>query len=147
MAETRIPEVSAETLPVACVAVDGKAVLIESRSAAQRDDLALCLIDRGAVLVAGGPTICRRQGTVLAASAPDDRSGEWTVAGLGTLAVETVQRMPVALLVTIADPDPRFPEVILSRRIAGVDVPLLAFADVSPATPIRVERALRQAAP
>ncbi|MHA6720468.1 aldolase [Sphingomonas sp. RS6] len=145
MADNRTPEVSAETLAVACVAIGGQAVLIECRAAEPRDDLALCLVDRGAALVSGGHTICQRQGPALLASAPDTGQGEWHVAGLGQVAVERRQRVPVALIVTIAEPDPRFPEILRSRRIAGIDVPLVALTAIGPAAPIRVERALRRA--
>ena len=46
-----VAELSSETLHASCVAIDGRAVLIEGRSGEGKSDLALRLIDRGAALV------------------------------------------------------------------------------------------------
>ena len=42
---------SSETLHASCVAINGRAVLIEGRSGSGKSDLALRLIDQGGVLV------------------------------------------------------------------------------------------------
>ncbi|MBC7061380.1 aldolase, partial [Salmonella enterica subsp. enterica serovar Enteritidis] len=44
-------ELSSEAILGACVAIDGRGVLIEARDEAQRTDLLLRLLDRGATLV------------------------------------------------------------------------------------------------
>ena len=44
-------ELSSETIHASCVAIDGRALLIEGASGDGKSDLALRLIDRGATLV------------------------------------------------------------------------------------------------
>lgn len=142
MAELRIPELSSETIHASCVAIKGRAVLIEGRSGEGKSDLALRLIDRGAVLVADDQTICQRQSGKLIASAPVTIAGRIEVRGLGIIEMPHVERVPVALLIVILDSPPRFPEDQRTRRIAGIDVPVLALAALEPSAPIKTELAL-----
>src|SRR3546814_9666093 len=53
--------ISSETLHASCVAIGGRAVLIEGPSGSGKSDLALRLIDRGAKLVADDYTILTRE--------------------------------------------------------------------------------------
>ncbi len=142
MPEPRLPEVSTETVQAACVAVNGRAVLIESRSDETRTDLALRMIDRNAVLVADDCAICVRQEGVLLASAPLASRGRIEVRGLGIVELSYAERVPVDLLVVILDSPPRFPEEQRTRRIAGIDVPVLPLAALDPSAPIKVELAV-----
>jgi serine kinase of HPr protein (carbohydrate metabolism regulator) len=146
MPEARPPEVSSETIHGACIAIGGRAVLIEGRSGEGKSDLALRLIDRGATLVADGQVICHRQVGALIASPPAHLAGRIEVRGLGIVELPSVERVPVDLLIVILDAPPRFPEDSRTRRIAGVDVPVLALAALEPSAPIKVELALKQAA-
>ena len=139
-------ELSSETVQTACVAIDGQAVLIEARAAELRSDLALRLIDRGAALVADDCTFCRREGRELRASAPAGGGGRIEIRGIGTVEMEHVQDVPVRLLAVILESAPRFPEDARTRRIAGIDVPVLALGALELAAPIKVELALRKAA-
>lgn len=142
MPEPRIPEVSTESVQAACVAVNGRAVLIESRSDEARIDLALRMIDRNAVLVADDCTICQRQDGALLASAPAASRGRIEIRGLGIVELSHAERVPVDLLVVILDSPPRFPEDVRKRRIAGIDVPALALNAFDPSAPIKVELAV-----
>jgi serine kinase of HPr protein (carbohydrate metabolism regulator) len=145
MPEVRLPEVSSETVHGACVAIGGRAVLIEGRSGEGKSDLALRLIDRGAMLVSDGQVICQRQDGALIACAPAHLAGRIEVRGLGIIEMPSVERVPVDLLIVILDAPPRFPEDPRIRRIAGVDVPVLALAALEPSAPIKVELALKRA--
>jgi hypothetical protein len=68
------------------------------------------------------------------------------VRGLGIVEMPSVERVPVDLLIVILDAPPRFPEDARTRRIAGIDVPVLALAALEPSAPIKVELALKRAA-
>lgn len=146
MAEIRIPEVSTETLHASCVAIKGRAVLIEGRSGEGKSDLALRLIDRGAVLIADDQTICRRLDGMLQASAPATIAGKIEVRGIGVIEMPHLDHAPVDLLIVILDSPPRFPDEVRKRRIAGVDVPVLALAALEPSAPIKVELAVSRMA-
>lgn len=135
--------VSSETLHTSCVAIDGRAVLIEGRSGEGKSDLALRLIDRGAVLVSDDYTICTRTDGVLLAAAPPNIAGKIEVRGIGVIDMPHQDRVPIALLVTIIEAPPRMPEGPKKRRIAGIDIPEVALAALEPSTPVKVELALR----
>jgi len=134
--------VSSETIHASCVSIQGRAVLIEGRSGEGKSDLALRLIDRGAALVSDDQTICQRSDGTLSATAPATIAGKIEVRGIGIVEMPHVERVPVAMIVTILDSPPRFPEELETRRIAGVDVPVLPLAALEPSAPIKVELAL-----
>ena len=64
------PSLSSETVHASTVAIGGKAVLIGGPSGSGKSDLALRLIDRGAVLISDDYTIVRRTDAGLVANAP-----------------------------------------------------------------------------
>jgi serine kinase of HPr protein (carbohydrate metabolism regulator) len=146
MVELRVPELSSETIHASCVAVKGRAVLIEGRSGEGKSDLALRLIDRGAILVSDDQTICQRQNGALHACPPSNIAGQIEVRGLGIVQMPHLDRAPVDLLIAIQDAPPRFPEEKQTRRIAGIDVPILPLAALEPSAPIKVELALQRIA-
>lgn len=135
--------ISSETLHASCVAIDGRAVLIEGRSGEGKSDLALRLIDRGAVLVSDDYTVCARTNGVLLGSAPANIAGKIEVRGIGVIDMPHQDRVPVALLVTILEAPPRMPEGPKKRRIAGIDIPEVALAALEPSAPVKVELALK----
>lgn len=142
-----LPEVSSETVHATCVAIDGRAVLIEGRSGGGKSDLALRLIDRGATLVADEQVVCQRHDGGLIASPPSHAAGRIEVRGIGTVEMPHAERVPVALLVAILDSPPHAMDDARRRRIAGMDVPVLPLAVLEPSAPIKVELALRRTAP
>ncbi|RYY40875.1 MAG: aldolase [Sphingomonadales bacterium] len=135
---------SSEVVQAACVAVDGRGVLIECREGDARVDLALRMIDRGGVLVADAQTICVRQERRLTASPVAGRAGRIEIGGLGIVEMEFAERVPVELLIVLLDSSPRFPEDSRTRSIAGVEVPVLALAAEDGAAPIKAELWLKQ---
>lgn len=133
---------SSETLHASCVAIGDRAVLIEGRSGTGKSDLALRLIDRGAVLVSDDYTVLTRRDGALTASPPANIAGKMEVRGLGLVEVGYAQDVPVALVV-VADNDPvRMPAAEALRAIAGVMLPELRLSLLEPSAPIKVERAL-----
>ena len=133
---------SSETLHASCVAIGGRAVLIEGRSGTGKSDLALRLIDRGGILVSDDYTVLTRRDGGLTASPPANIAGRMEVRGLGLIDVDHTLDVPVALVV-VADNDPvRMPAAEASRTIAGVVLPELRLSLLEPSAPIKVERAL-----
>lgn len=136
--------VSSETLHASCVAIDGQAVLIEGRSGAGKSDLALRLIDRGAVLVSDDYTVLIRKGKQLIASAPATIAGKIEVRGLGIIAMPHRDDVPVGLVITLSNDVERMPPEIVRRRIAGVDIPSIILDGHQNSAPIKVELALKR---
>ncbi len=138
---------SSETLHASCVARDGLAILISGRSGAGKSDLALRLIDRGALLVSDDYTIVRRVSGRLLARAPANIEGRMEVRGLGILPFPFVSDVTVALLVDLDLDVIRLPEAREPVSLAGCTVPVVAVRALEPSAPIKVEIALRQFGP
>ncbi len=136
--------VSSETLHASCIAIGDHAVLIEGRSGAGKSDLALRLIDRGAALVSDDYTVLMRSGRTLVATPPATIAGKIEVRGLGILDMPYRDKVPVALLVELADTVERMPPDPQMRRIAGIDVPVVAINGHDASGPIKVELALKR---
>lgn len=137
------PTPSGETIHASCVAIDGKGVLLYGRSGFGKSDLALRLIDRGAVLVSDDYTILRPSGGRLIASAPPSIAGKLEVRGLGIIDIETAADVAVALCVILDEPVDRMPgEEQAARSFAGVSIPAVTLQGLEPSTPIKVEIAL-----
>ena len=130
-----------ELLHATCVAIGGRGVLIEGASGSGKSDLALRLIDRGAVLVSDDYTNVQRIDEMLWATAPLTIAGRIEVRGVGILDEETVDAA-VALLVTVDRPVIRLPDAAQTRTIAGVAIPTVALAALEASAPIKVERSL-----
>ncbi|MBM3927280.1 MAG: aldolase [Sphingomonadales bacterium] len=135
---------SSETIHASCVAIDGRAILIEGRSGTGKSDLALRLIDRGAQLVSDDYTVLTRRGADLIARPPDNLAGKIEVRGIGIIEVTHVTDIPVAMLVAITGQPPRMPTSGRRRVIAGVSVREIALPSLEPSAPIKVEWALRK---
>jgi serine kinase of HPr protein (carbohydrate metabolism regulator) len=134
---------SSETVHASTVSIDGRAVLISGRPGSGKSDLALRLIDRGAVLVSDDYTIVTRSGKKLLASPPETIRGRIEVRGLGLVEMPHEAAVPVALVVDIDEPVPRMPETDRTRLIANIAVPLFALAAHEASAPIKVEQMLK----
>ena len=133
---------SSDRLHATTVAIDGVAVMIEGVSGSGKSDLALRLIDRGAVLVSDDQTLVVRSGKTLLARAPATIAGRFEVRGIGILAMPHVEDVPVGLLVRVDGAIERMPER-RARKIAGIDVRQFAVDPFEASAPIKVELALR----
>ena len=137
-----IPSLSSETLHASCVAKEGRAILISGRSGSGKSDLALRLIDRGAVLVSDDYTIVRRVGGRLVATAPPNIAGKMEVRGLGILEFPTEPDTPVCLIADLNREVERLPTGSESIAIAGMKVPVVGINSLEASAPAKVELAL-----
>lgn len=133
------------TLHASTVAIGGRAVMIEGPSGSGKSDLALRLIDRGAMLVSDDYTLVARQGETLTARAPDTIAGKMEVRGLGVVELPHVDDVPVELIVQLDAEVPRLPER-RTRQVAGVAIRELALDPFTASAPIKVEFALKEPA-
>lgn len=129
-------------LHASCVAIDGRAVLISGESGAGKSDLALRLIDRGAVLVSDDQVELSAVNGTLYAAAPASIAGKMEIRGIGIVAMSHQSPAPVSLLAELA-PFERMPER-RHLRLDGVEIPVIALAALESSAPIKVELALRE---
>ena len=130
-----------ETIHASCVAIAGRGVLIAGPSGSGKSDLALRLLDRGAVLVSDDYTIVEAAGGRLLASAPESIAGRIEVRGVGILERPFTAELPVALFIDLAGTPERLPEP-QHRTIAETPIPSIALAALEASAPIKVEAAL-----
>jgi len=135
-------------LQATCVAVDGVGVLLRGPSGSGKSDLALRLIDAGAVLVADDGVELRRDGVRLMATlpsaAPESVRGGLEVRGLGILPVPSVAAAPVGLafdMVTAGGVE-RLPELQTIQWL-GIDIPLLRLDPATASAAAKVRLAVR----
>ena len=134
---------SSEIVHASGVAIDGRAVLIGGLSGTGKSDLALRLIDRGAVLISDDYCDVRRSEGQVRASAPATILGKIEMRGVGIVEMATIQQVPIALFVDLDRPPERMPEPGETRSVAGVAVPVLRLAGLEASAPLKVETALR----
>ncbi len=130
-----------DTIHATTIAIGGRGVLIAGPSGSGKSDLALRLIDRGAVLVADDRTRVRRDGDRLVADVPDAISGRLEVRGLGILTTAWLTDVPLSLCVWLGEEAERLPPARV-RTIAGVDLPELLLDPRPASAAIKVELAL-----
>lgn len=132
-------------LQTSAVAIAGRALLIEGPPGSGKSSLALALIDRGAGLIGDDAVTLTPSEGRLIASPPPNIAGLLEVRGVGLAQLPIAAPAPVALILALGTADPeRLPETPLpTRLIAGVAVPLLAFAPGPTAPALRAEWALQ----
>jgi len=130
-------------LHASCVAIGGRAVLITGDSGDGKSDLALRLIDRGAVLVSDDQVELSIETERLIAAAPTTIAGQIEVRGLGIVTMPHRSPMPVSLLIELDASVERMPE-LRCKTLCGVDVPAIALDPFEASAPIKTELALRE---
>ena len=125
-----------------CVAINGRAVLIEGAPGSGKSSLALTLIDRGAVLVGDDGVTLEPRGGRLYASPPPNIAGLLEVRNLGLLEFPTVGDVPVALVVRLDAGAARFVEEAERVELGGVELPLARLWPGGEVLALKVELAL-----
>lgn len=134
------------TIHATCIVIGDQAVLIRGESGTGKSDLALRLIDRGAMLVSDDYTYVQRQGPDIMATPPPEIAGLIEVRGVGLISMPHRPSASIAMIVHLlseydADPD-RLPLDRTAERLCGKDVPLMTLRALEPSAPIKVELAL-----
>ncbi|KQX20033.1 MULTISPECIES: HPr kinase/phosphorylase [unclassified Sphingomonas] len=135
----------ANPLHASSVAIGGRVVLIAGRPGSGKSDLALRLVDRGALLVADDYTRLDHREGRLVATPPPRIAGKIEVRGVGILDLPFAAEGMVSLLVDLDGPVERLPdEPLPTTALEGVAIPTLALAAFEASAPIKVEQALHR---
>ena len=117
-------------------------MLIAGPSGSGKSDLALRLIDRGFTLVSDDRTILRKDGNKLIASAPETIKGKLEIRGIGIVDMDSINGVPVALVVELTGDMQRMPDDSRQRLILGAGVPLVNVNAMTASAPAKVVVAL-----
>jgi len=108
-----------------CVAIGGRALLIEGPPGSGKSSLALALIDRGAELVGDdGVLLGIEHGSLIARPHPRTH-GLIEVRNLGLITMPVCEQAPVLLVIRLDETAPRFIEAAERIAVAGVTLPLV----------------------
>jgi HPr kinase/phosphorylase len=134
------------TIHGTAVSIDGAGVLLRGPSGSGKSDLALRLIDGGAVLVADDRVVLSRSGAVVTAVAPEMIAGKLEVRGLGIVPSPVVGATPLRLVLDLAPPGrvDRLPKA-METMLLGVPIPVLNLTPFEASAPAKVRLALRLA--
>jgi HPr kinase/phosphorylase len=130
------------TLHATCVAIGARGVLLLGASGTGKSDLALRLIDRGALLVSDDGVEVRAEDGQAIATAPATIAGRMEIRGLGIVETPVMPDVPIALCIALASPERMPPETLPAREVAGIPVPILTLDPFEASAAIKVERAL-----
>lgn len=131
-----------------CVALEGQGILLRGPSGSGKSDLALRLIDEGAILVADDQTELFLAEGRLCARAPGSIAGQLEVRGLGIVAQPRLAEAPLALIVDLVPGAAveRLPEE-RQETLLGVTLPAIQL-DPFPASAVaKLRLALERQAP
>ena len=131
-------------LHASCVELQGRGVLLLGASGSGKSDLALRLIDGGAVLVADDQVSIERRGETLLAGPPEALAGRLEVRGLGILSLpfRAAVRLRLAVELDRAGELPRLPEPA-RYAVLGLDLPCIRLDPNKPSAAAIVRLALR----
>ena len=121
------------------VAIGGRAILLRGVSGSGKSDLALRLIDAGALLVADDQSELYRDGEAVLARSPAPIAGLIEARGIGILRVGSLASARLSLIAELVSPEAveRLPERC-SETILGVAIPLVAVAPFEASTPAKL---------
>jgi serine kinase of HPr protein (carbohydrate metabolism regulator) len=125
-----------------CIAIDGRGVLIRGPSGAGKSDLALRLIDRGAVLVADDYVLINQGQNALIANPPETIKGQMEVRGIGIITLPFCTNIPLCLCVDLVAEEERHPQHEETVEIQGQRLRRIKIAPHHLSSPIKVELAL-----
>ena len=134
---------SAALHQASCVAIQGRALLIEGPPGSGKSSLALALIDRGAVLVGDDGVSLDVQHGRLIASPPPRIAGLLEVRNLGLIPFPATGEVPVALVVRLDLTAQRFIEQAESAVLCEMELPLVRLSPEAAMLAIKAELALK----
>jgi serine kinase of HPr protein (carbohydrate metabolism regulator) len=134
-----------KTIHATSVAIDKTAILIRGEPGAGKSDLALRLVNEGAILIADDYTNLIRKGPILLASPPPKIAGQMEVRGLGIHEFPYASGVKVELLVELTPGKKveRLPEAIW-EEIDGVKIRRINIAPFEASATAKVRLAARQ---
>lgn len=125
------------------VAIDGEGILLLGRSGSGKSDLALRLIDRGAVLISDDAVAISLDDDGIKLGAAPNIVGKIEMRGVGIVERPFVPSAPLCLVVRLDENPERLPADHDSRVLHGFDIPALAVNAFEASVSLKVEQRLK----
>jgi serine kinase of HPr protein (carbohydrate metabolism regulator) len=125
------------------ISIGGHGVLIMGESGSGKSDLALRLIDRGAILVSDDVVFLETHENAPILTVASNIAGKIEVRGVGISNVDFIASAPLRLLIEFVDAPDRLPEDIAHTTIGDYVVPVSKLNPFEQSSAIKVEYALR----
>ena len=105
------------------VVVEDLGIMIIGKSGSGKSDLALRLIDSGAMLISDDLTICKKSGNFLYLNSHKETRGLLEVREIGIMTVPYIDNIKLALVVELTDIDFKRSPGEISCKVLGIRVP------------------------
>ena len=125
------------------ISIGGHAVLIMGESGSGKSDLALRLIDRGAILISDDVVFVETRDNAPILTVAPNIAGKIEVRGVGISNVDFIASAPLRLVIEFVDAPDRLPEDIAHTIIGDYVVPVSKLNPFEQSSAIKVEYALR----
>ena len=125
------------------ISIGGHAVLIMGESGSGKSDLALRLIDRGAILISDDVVFVETRDNAAILTLAPNIAGKIEVRGVGISNVDFITSAPLRLVIEFVDAPDRLPEDIAHTIIGDYVVPVSRLNPFEQSSAIKVEYALR----
>ena len=125
------------------ISIGGHGVLIMGESGSGKSDLALRLIDRGAILISDDVVFLETRDNAPILTVAPNIAGKIEVRGVGIFTVDFIPSAPLRLIVEFLDAPDRLPEDIAHTTIGDYVVPVSQLNPFEQSSAIKVEYALR----
>lgn len=130
-------------LHATAVAIDGNGVIMIGASGSGKSDLALRLIDRGAILVSDDVVRVIADSALPSLRAAPNIEGLLEVRGVGVVHFPYLENVTLRLVAALTDHTDRMPTEGAETAIAGFTVPLTKIRPFETSAPLKLEFALR----
>lgn len=130
-----------DTIHATAVCIAGAGVLLMGKPGSGKSDLALRLIDRGAILIADDRVVVAAKGNKLLLSAPPTIAGLLEVRGVGLQPFPIVEAVEAVAVFDLDAIPERLPAPAL-RAICGCSLPLYGLSSFEASAPLKVELAV-----
>lgn len=132
-----------ELLHATAIAINGQGVLLMGPSGSGKSDLALRLIDRGAVLISDDVVLVETARPLPILRTAPNIAGMIEVHGVGILKVPFADQVPLHLAIELGRAVDRMPSDAQTMEIGGVSVRSISIFGLEASAPLKVEQALR----
>lgn len=134
---------ASELLHATAVAINGEGVLLIGPSGSGKSDLALRMIDRGAVLISDDGVLVEAASPLPILRTAPNIAGMIEVRGVGIVKMPFADGVPLHLAVRLGEQCERMPSSEQRMDIAGSAIRFIMLSAFEPSAPLKVEQALR----